>query len=198
MKSIKGKVIVALLMACFALFMAWGVSRVAFKEMLSTVENISAPSERLRIVNVISRKISGLDQQQKKQAFDDPGNYRKLFKESKQLRSVLDSLGSLYANDSIQLERISTIKRLLSERDKQFINYLKVRERLVNNKSFSDQVQNINDIVSKSAEQADSTILATEEKHQPQQFILMKISQEVFLERFLAVRKTRITIRYGL
>lgn len=164
MKSIKGKVIVALLMACFALFMAWGVSRVAFKEMLSTVENISAPSERLRIVNVISRKISSLDQQQKKQAFDDPGNYRKLFKESKQLRSILDSLGSLYTNDSIQLERISTIKKLLSERDKQFINYLKVRERLVNNKSFSDQVQNINDIVSKSAEQADSTILATEEK----------------------------------
>ncbi|WP_245869865.1 hybrid sensor histidine kinase/response regulator [Pedobacter ginsengisoli] len=164
MKSIKGKVIVALLMACFALFMAWGVSRVAFKEMLSTVENISAPSERLRIVNVISRKISGLDQQQKKQAFDDPGNYRKLFKESKQLRSILDSLGSLYTNDSIQLERISIIKKLLSERDKQFINYLKVRERLVNNKSFSDQVQNINDIVSKSAEQADSTILATEEK----------------------------------
>lgn len=164
MKSIKGKVIIALFLACFALFMAWGVSRVAFKEMLNTVENISAPSERLRIVNVISRKISNLDQQQKKLAFNDPGNYKKLFKESRQLRSVLDSLGLLYANDSIQLERIATIKRLLSERDKQFINYLKVRERLVNTKSFSAQVQNINDIVSKSAEQADSTILATEEK----------------------------------
>lgn len=164
MKSIKGKVIIALLLACFALFMAWGVSRVAFKEMLNTVENISAPSERLRVVNVISRKISNLDQLQKKQAFNDPGNYRKLFKESRQLRSILDSLGFLYANDSIQLDRIATIKRLLSERDKQFINYLKVRERLVNNKSFSVQVQNINDIVSKSAEQADSTILATEEK----------------------------------
>nr|WP_232325350.1 ATP-binding protein [Pedobacter panaciterrae] len=164
MKSIKGKVIIALLMACFALFMAWGVSRVAFKEMLNTVENISAPSERLRVVNVISRKIGNLDQLQKKQAFNDPGNYRKLFKESRQLRVILDSLGSLYANDSIQLERIATIKRLLSERDKQFINYLKVRERLINNKSFSEQVQNINDIVSKSAEQADSTILATEEK----------------------------------
>ncbi len=151
-------------MACFALFMAWGVSRVAFKEMLNTVENISAPSERLRVVNVISRKIGNLDQLQKKQAFNDPGNYRKLFKESRQLRVILDSLGSLYANDSIQLERIATIKRLLSERDKQFINYLKVRERLINNKSFSEQVQNINDIVSKSAEQADSTILATEEK----------------------------------
>ena len=164
MKSIKGKVIIALLLACFALVMAWGVSRVAFKEMLNTVENISAPSERLRIVNVISRKISGLDQSQKKQAFNDPGNYRQLFKESRQLRSVLDSLGLLYANDSLQLARIATIKRLLSERDKQFIDYLKVRERLVNNKSFTRQVQNINDIVSKSAAQADSTILATEEK----------------------------------
>lgn len=164
MKSIKGKVIIALLLACFALFMAWGVSRIAFKEMLNTVENISAPSERLRIVNVISRKIGSLDQLQKKQAFNDPGNYRQLFKESRQLRSVLDSLGFLYANDSLQLTRIATIKRLLGERDRQFINYLKVRERLVNNKSFSEQVQNINDIVSKSAEQADSTILATEEK----------------------------------
>jgi len=164
MKSIKGKVIIALLLACFALFLAWGVSRVAFKEMLNTVESISAPSERLRIVNVISRKIGSLDQSQKKQAFNDPGNYRQLFKESRQLRSVLDSLGFLYATDSLQLARIATIKRLLGERDKQFVDYLKVRERLVNNKSFSEQVKNINDIVSKSAEQADSTILATEEK----------------------------------
>ncbi|WP_316811260.1 ATP-binding protein [Pedobacter heparinus] len=163
-KAIKGKIIIALLLACFALFMAWGVSKVAFKEMLTTVENISAPSERLRIVNAISRKISSLDQLQKKQAFNDPGNYDKLFKESRQLRLVLDTLASLYENDSVQLARIVTIKKLLSERDKQFINYLKVRERMVNNKSFSDQVRNLSALVSRGSDQADSTILATEEK----------------------------------
>ncbi|WP_316791076.1 ATP-binding protein [Pedobacter frigoris] len=162
--SIKGKVIISLLLACFALFMAWGVSRVAFKEMLSTVEHISAPSERLRIVNVISRKLGSLDQLQKKQAFNDPRNYTKLFKQSKQLRVILDSLALLYNDDSLQLDRIYKIKRLLSQRDKQFINYLTVRERLVNNNVFSKQVQNLNDIVSKGTEQADSTILATEEK----------------------------------
>lgn len=163
-KAIKGKIIIALLLACFALFMAWGVSKVAFKEMLTTVENISAPSERLRIVNSLSRKISSLDQLQKKQAFNDPGNYRKLFKESRQLRLVLDTLGTLYQGDSVQLTRILTIKKLLAERDKQFINYLKVRERLVNNKSFSAQVKNLSTLVSKGPEQTDSTIVATEEK----------------------------------
>lgn len=163
-KTIKSKVIIALLLACFALFMAWGVSKVAFKEMLSTVEDISAPSERLRLVNVISRKIGSLDQIQKNKAFNDPSNYRKLFKESVQLRASLDTLATLYQADSMQLGRIITIRRLLSERDKQFINYLKVRERLVNNKSFSAQVRNLNDIVSKSTAQTDSTVLATVEK----------------------------------
>lgn len=163
-KAIKGKIILALLLACFALFMAWGVSKVAFKEMLVTVENITAPSERLRVVNAISRKISSLDQKQKKQAFNDPGNYNKLFKESGQLRRVLDTLGALYIDDSVQLARILTIKKLLSERDKQFINYLKVRERLVNNKSFSTRVKNINALVAKGSENADSTIVATEQK----------------------------------
>lgn len=163
-KAIKGKIIIALLLACFALFMAWGVSKVAFKEMLLTVENITAPSERLRVVNAISRKISSLDQKQKKQAFNDPGNYNKLFKESGQLRRVLDTLGALYSDDSVQLARILTIKKLLSERDKQFINYLKVRERLVNNKSFSTRVKNINALVAKGSEKADSTIVATEQK----------------------------------
>lgn len=163
-KAIKGKIIIALLLACFAMFMAWVVSKVAFKEMLTTVENISAPSERLRLVNAISRKIGALDQQQKKQAFNDPGNYTQLFKESGQLRLVLDTLAGLYANDSTQLTRISTIKRLLRERDKQFINYLKVRERLVNSKSFSEQVKNLSTLAAKSSEQADSTIVATEQK----------------------------------
>ncbi|RZJ86948.1 MAG: response regulator [Chryseobacterium sp.] len=163
-KTIKSKVIIALLLACFALFMAWGVSKVAFNEMLSTVENISAPSERLRMVNVISSKIGSLDQVQKNQAFNDPNNYRKLFKESVQLRASLDTLAMLYQADSMQLDRITTIRRLLRERDKQFINYLKVRERLVNNKSFSEQVRNLNDIMSKSTAQTDSTVLATVEK----------------------------------
>ncbi len=188
-KAIKGKVIIALLLACFALFMAWAVSRVAFKEMLTTVDNISAPSERLRVVNVISRKIGSLDQVQKRQAFNDPRNYTKLFKESRELRVVLDTLSALYAGDSLQLNRIRSIKKLLAARDKQFINYLTVRERLVNNKSFSKQVQDLNNIVSRSTEQGDSTILATEEKTSTTTIYPTEEKPRSFLNKLFGKRK---------
>jgi signal transduction histidine kinase/CheY-like chemotaxis protein len=162
--AIKGKVIIALLLACAALFMAWAVSRVAFTEMLSTVENISAPNERLRIVSALSRKISGMNEVQRKVAFTDPGNYKSIFKESKELRLVLDTLKSLYEQDSVQLKRISSIYELLTVRDQQFINYLKGREKLVNNKLFSNQVKKLNELTSKKDSVSDSTIVTSTKK----------------------------------
>jgi signal transduction histidine kinase/FixJ family two-component response regulator len=162
-KATKGKVILALFLACFALFIAWSISKVVFQEMLQTVDDVSAPSSRLNLVNSISRKISSLDQQQKKQAYQTPGNYNKLFSESSQLRKSLDSLVSLYPGDSVQAARIKTIKTLLIERDKQFMDYLRVRASLVNNQSFSSQVKELNALVSK-VSSGDSTVLASEEQ----------------------------------
>jgi signal transduction histidine kinase/CheY-like chemotaxis protein len=162
-KATKGKVILALFLACFALFIAWSISKVVFQEMLVTVNGVSAPSKRLNLVNAISRKISSLDQQQKKQAIKTPGNYNKLFKESLALRKMLDSLANLYPQDSVQVRRLKIIKTLLVERDKQFLDYLRVRASLVNNQSFSSQVKSLNALVSK-ASAGDSTVLATEER----------------------------------
>jgi signal transduction histidine kinase/CheY-like chemotaxis protein len=162
-KATKGKVILALFLACFALFIAWSISKIVFQEMLTTINDVSAPSQRLNLVNTISRKISSLDQQQKKQAIRNSGNYNKLFNESLQLRKLLDSLANLYPGDSVQVARLKTIKTLLIERDKQFLDYLKVRARLVNNQLFSDQVIKLNALVSKAAA-GDSTVLATEER----------------------------------
>lgn len=190
-KAIKGKIIIALLLACCALFLAWGVSKVAFNEMLATVENITAPSERLRMVTAISRKIGSLDQLQKKQAFNDPGNYKKLFKESEQLRLVLDTLAGLYASDSTQLIRILTVKKLLRERDKQFINYLKVRERLVNNKSFSSQVKSLSAMVTKGSELADSTIVATEQKTSTTTIYPTEERQKGFFSKLFGKKKSK-------
>ena len=163
-RAIKGKVIMALLLACFALILAWGVSKVAFEEMLTTVENISAPNERLRIVSSLSRKISGMDQLQKTQATRYPGNYNKVFQESNQLRLVLDTLKSLYQGDTVQLGRITSIKELLTIRDQQFVNYLKEREKLVNNKVFSEQVRKLNSLASRKRNPSDSTVVTSVKK----------------------------------
>ncbi|HEY0175142.1 MAG TPA: ATP-binding protein, partial [Pedobacter sp.] len=164
LSAAKGKIIIGFVLALFALFLAWGVSKMAFNEMLDTVDTISTPNAKLRLVNQVSRKVASLDQQQKNTAFSSPGNYNKFFKDSRQLRQLLDSLGGMYSNDPVQLGRIRSIEKLLVARDKQFVNYLKVREGLVNNKSFTQEVQKLNELVSRPPGQQDSTIVTTEKK----------------------------------
>ncbi len=158
------KIIIALVLACCALLLAWGVSKVAFTEMLNTVANITAPNERLRIVHKLAGNISAMDQLQKKQAISDPGNYDKFYAQSKKLRAVLDTLKALYGNDSLQQVRIASINALLSERDEQFINYLKVREQLVNDGVITRQVKRVNALVAKKAAKTDSTVVTSEQK----------------------------------
>jgi hypothetical protein len=161
---LRHKIIIALVLACCALALAWAVSRVAFTEMLNTVENIAAPNERLRIVHDLAGKITSMDQLQKKEALKNPGNYDSFFRQSKQMRKVLDTLKQLYAQDTSQLLRIASIEELLVQRDKQFVNYLKVREILVNNKPLAQQMRKFNALVAKNAAQNDSTIVTSEKK----------------------------------
>ncbi|WP_316832424.1 hybrid sensor histidine kinase/response regulator [Pedobacter aquatilis] len=160
-RAVKSKVIIGFLFACFALLLAWGISKFAFTRMLNTVEEISAPNDRLRIVNDLSHKIARLDQLQRDEAFNKQGN-SSFLKESRKLRSSLDTLRKLYTGDSLQIARIKSIKNLLVERDKQFVSYLQVRETLVNTKSFSDEVQKLNELVAIRARQTDSAVLTTE------------------------------------
>src|SRR5215217_6067724 len=106
LQATKGKVVIGFLFACFALLAAWGVSRFVFKEMLITVEKLSAPNDRLRIVNELSQKIARLDQLQRDYAANKSGN--NFIKETQYLRKKLDTLSDLYRNDKAQLLRIKS------------------------------------------------------------------------------------------
>lgn len=160
-EATKGKIIVGFLLACFALLLAWGISKFVFGEMLNTVAQLSAPNDRLRIVNELSHQTARLDQLQKDQAFNNDANRNNFILKTRRLRNSLDTLSQLYQGDTAQLQRIKSIKKLLSDRDKQFLAYLKVRETLVNTKSFSDEVKKLNELVSQRSREADSTILTT-------------------------------------
>ncbi len=157
MQSIKGKIIVATVLACVSLLLAWSVSRIAFKKMLGAVEKISAPNDKLRLVNELTYKVAQLDQVQKSAMLNNPANYYSLFRETKKLTLTIDTLEALFAGDLKQEKRIRSLKVLLIDHDKLFINYLRVREGLVNNQSFSRQVKLVNELVRKSSRQNDST-----------------------------------------
>lgn len=163
--TVKRKVIIAFGVGLLALILAWAVSKVAFNEMLATVQRISTPDEKLKIVNDLFRDITKLDQLQRSQAFQlRTGSYKVFLKESDSLRATMDSLRRLYAADSVQVKRIDKMKSLLRERDRLFISYIKVREGLVNGKDFSNQLSSLSGLIDKSSSEIDSTIVTTEQK----------------------------------
>lgn len=162
--SIKRKVIIAFTLACFALVLAWGVSKVAFRQMLKAVENISAPNDKLRIVNELSLQIPRLDELQRGQALRNPGNYGVFLKESDKVDLTIDTLKQLYAGDSVQVARIETLKKLLQDRARLFVNYLKVREGLVNDTALSGQFKSMSNLMNSPPRKTDSMVVTTEKR----------------------------------
>jgi signal transduction histidine kinase/DNA-binding response OmpR family regulator len=196
-RSVKGKIIVAAILACFALFMAWSTSKDAFNAMLNAFENVSAPNEKLRLVNDISRGIARIDQVQRARSLNNPDKYYG-FNDSKELISKIDTLQKLYPVKSTQVKRLNILEKLLVDRDRLFVNYLKVREGLIDNKSFSDQVESLNDIVDKSAQQADSMVTTTEKKTStttvyPVPAAAEKKDTRSFISKLFGKKKTRDT-----
>ena len=59
------KVIIVFISCCIALGLAYTISKIAFGEMLNTVDKIATPNEKIRLVSKISRDILQLDQMQR-------------------------------------------------------------------------------------------------------------------------------------
>lgn len=129
--------------------------------MLNAFENISAPNEKLRLVNDLSRGVARIDQMQRAHLLDNANkNYG--FNNTRDLILKIDTLQSFYTQNPKQEKRLNSLKKLLQDRDRLFINYLKVRKGLIDNKSFSAQVESLDEIVDESARQADSMATSTE------------------------------------
>lgn len=160
----KGKVIIAFLIACVALVLAWNVSSVTFRQMLTTVETISAPNEKLTLVNNLSKSINRLDQLQRTMAINSQAYNGVFFKEFGNIRNTLDTLGKLYKDNPAQLQQINLMQKLLLERNQLFLNYLKVKGNIVNNDAMSKQLKSLDGMLLNRSEKADSTTILTLEK----------------------------------
>lgn len=193
-KMISGKVIIAFLIACTALFLAWSVSKVAFREMLGTVERVSEPNEKLSVVNKLYRRITLLEQMQRslppapsKQTFNT------FSKESRLLRKSLDTLEILYKGDETQTTRISTMKSLLQKREKLFADYLSVREAIVSNQVLTGEVGNLTEILLNDSRLPDSITVQKAENRFSTTTIIPAEKEETpvgLLRRIFGKRKT--------
>ncbi|MFB2120176.1 ATP-binding protein [Parapedobacter sp. 2B3] len=161
-RSVRRKVIFVFLSCAVSLVLAWVISRVAFTEIMDTVESITTPEPKLEIVSGISRDIMRLDQLQRAQAFGGNTAYKSFSKESAAIVNSLDSLKGLYEGSDMQQSRIDSIKTLLRQRDRLFNAYVKVREKVVDSEEFSEQLQSLSDIIYEP--NTESKVVTTERK----------------------------------
>jgi signal transduction histidine kinase len=159
-KKVQQKVIFVFLASCMALALAYTISKLTFDEMLKTVDNISAPNEKLKLVSKISRDIMQLDQVQRSQLLLPKDRilpadraYPNYINDSETVLVSLDSLKNLYANSPIQQQRIDSIRELLKERNKLFLSYVQVRKSLIDNSILTDQIHNINELIRNTPEE---------------------------------------------
>ncbi len=155
--AIKSKVVIAFLFAALALMLAWGVSKFVFGEILGNLQEISAPNDKLRIVNKLSHQIASLDYLQRTQK--DNVSY---FSATQKLRKSLDTLSNLYEADTAQIRRIKTLKNLLADRDKQYVLYLDVKENLVSTQSYSEELEKLTALLAQRTREADSAVFTTQ------------------------------------
>jgi len=161
--SVKGKIMLASLLACLLAVLAWKTTEKTFATLLDSFDAVTAPNDKLRLIHEISMKMNRMEQVQ---VFVDKKNNsnNNFLNETQKLGQKIDTLKNLYPDRPTQLKRLNTLKRLLDDRDKLYVDYLNIRSGLINYKQFARQVEELHDMVNKSAAQTDSMVTTSVKK----------------------------------
>lgn len=162
LKSVVRKVLAAFVLVSVAIFLALTIARLSFRELLSTVDDLSRPNEKLSLLNTAFEEITTLDQLQRAEAIQNPRKPYNLFLEqSSALDLLIDSLKRLEW-DTSQLHRLDEMKQVLQQRNDLFFSYLKVKAELLENRDFFVQIDSLESILEKDEIVLDSGFLMQE------------------------------------
>lgn len=159
----RAKVLLAFLLSLLALALSWVVVHWSIKEMQHALNDLSKPSLKLQVTDDIFKRVARIDQRQKTQALENPSLPVESFLEgTDDLRLRLDSLHHLSSENNLQTVRVDSMYSILDARDKLFIDYLKLRVDLVNNRSLSKYIRNLSRVISRKTGKIDSSIVTTQ------------------------------------
>jgi signal transduction histidine kinase/DNA-binding response OmpR family regulator/CHASE3 domain sensor protein len=164
LQSVGGKVVAAFLIGAIAVALAWVVLRVGFKEILVTVDRLSAPNEKLRIVNDLFHNITRLDQLQKTYAIRNPDKPAGIFKqESRHLLQTIDTLRQL-SHDPAQVQRLDSMEAILHNRNQLFDSYFKLKADFLQNEALARRIRAVARVLANRRPEVDSSIIRTNRK----------------------------------
>ena len=161
-RSVIRNILAAFLLAFVAVILAQGISRFSFRELLGTVAELSEPNEKLTLLNSVFHEITTLDQTQRAEAITNPDKpYNSFLSQSSDVNALIDSLTRM-PWDTSQRNRLIQMKDVLSERNKLFFSYLKVKAEILDNRKFSIQLDTLAAILTNDQMAIDSSLVTTE------------------------------------
>ncbi|MBT1685704.1 hybrid sensor histidine kinase/response regulator [Dawidia soli] len=159
--SVKGKVLAGFFFAFIAIILALGITHFAFRTMLDTVDELSAPNEKLTALNTVFQEITTLDQLQRAEAIRNPNKpYRAFLLQSKTVAAKIDTILAM-PWDTAQHRRISEMKQVLKQRDKLFFSYLRLKLKLAANRQYTERLDTLAVILDQGA---DTSVVTTQKK----------------------------------
>lgn len=162
--SVTKKVIAGFVLVFVAIALALGITHFGFREMMETVDQLSAPNKELNALNNIFQEITALDQTQREQAIRYPKNpYKAFLNQSKSLVNKIDSLRMLKW-DSAQQNKLLEIKGILQKRNRLFFSYLKLKSDLIDNRRLTKQLDTLSRILVNEKVVVDTSVVTTEKK----------------------------------
>lgn len=162
--SVQRKVIAGFILVFIAILLALGISNFGFREMMETVDQLSAPNKELAALNTIFQEITALDQSQRADAIKNPTNsYNTFLNQSKSLVNKIDSLRMMQW-DSTQQKKLLNIKDILQKRNRLFFSYLKLKSELIDNRSLTNRLDTLSRILTKEKVVFDTSVVTTEKK----------------------------------
>jgi signal transduction histidine kinase/FixJ family two-component response regulator len=165
LQAIRGKVIAAFLLTFTAIVFALAITYFSFNDLLSTVDHLASPNEKLRKLNTFFQQVTQLDQQQRAEAIKNPQKPSEEFlRESKALLLRIDTLREMDWKDPQQIERMNAMEKILIRRDELFLSYLKLKSDFIFNPHFSKRLDSLSGILSNNRTRSDTSVRTTQKK----------------------------------
>lgn len=162
--SVTRKVIAGFVLVFIAILLSLGITHFAFREMMSTVDQLSEPNEKLAALNTIFQEITALDQTQRAEALKNPRSpYSVYLNQSKSFVNKLDSL-RLLDWDSTQQFKLLEIKAILQKRNRLFLSYMKLKSELIDNRSLTERLDTLTKMLVNERVAFDTSVVTTEKK----------------------------------
>ncbi|RAW00170.1 ATP-binding protein [Pseudochryseolinea flava] len=158
------KILIGFTLTFVAILLALGIARYAFNDVMDTVDELSVPNEKLGALNRVFQEITTLDQLQRADAIKNPKKPHRVFlNESNELLGLIDSL-SLMDWDSVQRQRIVSMKDVFRRRDKAFFSYLRQKSLLASNTNLSRRIDTLSNIINDKKIEIDTNVVTTQKK----------------------------------